>query len=469
MDRQGESHNYCATPACHSNIVRPLKNCLATRFAAFLSSDSTRTMLDRKFILSHPDLVKENCRRRGVTCDIDRLIELEQQRGEQLQAAQDLNRQANEVSQSISKASDDAERQQRIAQGRSLREQKDAAQKAHDELEAAILEILKPIPNLTHPDVPVGGEDDANEIALGKTPVPQFDFPARDHLELGRLHDLFDFEAGARVAGAGFYFLKNAAVRLDLALQHYAVTFLSSKGFTPVTTPDLALTEILYGTGFTPRGPETQIYSIENTELNLVATAEITLGGMMAGQTIDSEQLPIRLCGLSHCFRTEAGAAGRASKGLYRVHQFTKVEMFAFTTPEQSETVHEEMRSLECELFDNLGVPYRVIDTASGDLGGPAYRKYDLEAWMPGRGGSGQWGEVTSTSNCTDYQARRLNIRSKTAGQKGTQFVHTLNGTAIATGRAMIAILENYQAADGSITVPEVLRPLMGTDKLVPL
>lgn len=425
-------------------------------------------MLDRKFIVSHAEAVKENCLRRGSTCDIDRLVRLEIERAERLQAAQELNRLANEVSQSIGKASDDADRQARIATGRELREQKDAAQKAHDEIDAEIIDLIRQLPNMTHPAAPLGGEDDAVEVAFGKTAIRNFDFKAKDHLELGQLHDLFDFEAGARVAGAGFYFLKNAAVRLDLALQHFAVTFLSDRGFTPVTTPDLALTEILHGTGFMPRGPETQIYSIENTELNLVATAEITLGGMMAGQTLDTAELPLRLCGLSHCFRTEAGAAGRAAKGLYRVHQFTKVEMFAFTTAEQSDAVHEEMRSLECELFDTLGVPYRVIDTAAGDLGGPAYRKYDLEAWMPGRGDSGQWGEVTSTSNCTDYQARRLNIRSKTAGQKGTQFVHTLNGTAIATGRAMIAILENYQNEDGGITVPEVLRPLMGTDMLQP-
>ena len=227
---------------------------------------------------------------------------------------------------------------------------------------------------------------------------------------------------------------------------------------------------MLEGIGFNPRGPETQIYSVEGTDLNLVGTAEITLGGMMAGQTLDAADLPIRLCGLSHCFRTEAGAAGRASKGLYRVHQFTKVEMFAFTPDDlaASDAMHAELRDLECEIFDALEVPYRVIDTAAGDLGGPAYRKFDLEAWMPGRGdgdgSAGGWGEVTSTSNCTDYQARRLNIRYKTAGEKGTRFCHTLNGTAVATGRAMIAILENHQCSDGSINVPEVLRPWMGTE-----
>lgn len=419
-------------------------------------------MLDRKFILQNPDAVRQNCERRGVRCDIDQLVQLEQERLQVLQESQELNRQANETSKSIGRAKDEAERAQIIAQGRELRERKDAASAREQVLEQSILDLLSTIPNLTHPEAPEGGEEDAVEVGRGKTPVSVFDFKARDHLELSDIHDLFDFEAGARVAGAGFYFLKNAAVRLDLALQQFAVSFLADRGFIPVSTPDLALTSILHGTGFNPRGPETQIYSIENTELNLVATAEITLGGMMADQVLDAEKLPLKLCGLSHCFRTEAGAAGRASKGLYRVHQFTKVEMFAFTTPDQSQNLHDEMRNLECEIFDHLEVPFRVIDTAAGDLGGPAYRKFDLEAWMPGRGESGEWGEVTSTSNCTDYQARRLNVRFRRAGQKGTEFVHTLNGTAVATGRAMIAVLENHQNADGSIRVPKVLQPWFG-------
>jgi seryl-tRNA synthetase len=423
-------------------------------------------MLDRKFIIQNPDLIRENCARRGVTCDVDRIIELDATRLARLQLAEDLNRQANTTSQLIPKTKDNDERQVLIAKGRELRQQKEAAQAEHDQLEAEISELLAAIPNLTHPDAPTGGEEDAVELAFGKTPKPSFDFQPLDHVALGEKHDLFDFEAGARVSGAGFYFLKNEAVRLDLALQQFAIGFLAERGFTPITTPDLALTSILQGIGFTPRGPETQIYSIENTELNLVGTAEITLGGMLAGQTIGDEELPIRLCGLSHCFRTEAGAAGRASKGLYRVHQFTKVEMFAFTKPEESEAEHLRMRELECEIFDALEVPYRVIDTASGDLGGPAYRKFDLEAWMPGRGDSGEWGEVTSTSNCTDYQARRLKVRFKTAGAKGTQFVHTLNGTAVATGRAMIAILENHQRSDGRIHVPKILQPWMGIETI---
>jgi seryl-tRNA synthetase len=272
---------------------------------------------------------------------------------------------------------------------------------------------------------------------------------------------MVDFEAGAQVAGHGFYFLKNDAVLLELALQQYAVHLLLKEGFTPITTPDLARNEILEGIGFIPRGPETQIYSIENFDMSLVATAEITLGGMLAGQILDAETLPKKFCGISHCFRTEAGAHGRESRGLYRVHQFTKIEMFAFTLPEDSEKTLDHLRDLECRLFDGLGVPYRVVDTATGDLGGPAYRKFDLEAWMPGRG---DFGEVTSTSNCTDYQARRLNIRYRVKGEKGTHFVHTLNGTAIAISRGLIAVIENYQQKDGSIVVPEVLRPWMGKD-----
>lgn len=419
-------------------------------------------MLDRRFIKDNLTAVQENCQRRGVQVDLQRLLQLEEQRLEKLREAQELNRLANETSQGIGKVKDAEERQQLIARGRELREQKEAAQREHDRLDGEIEELQKFVPNMTHPAVPSGGEEDAVELSRGKTPIPQFDFQPLDHLQLAEKWDWVDFEAGARVAGAGFYFLKNDLVLLDLALQQFAVSFLASRGFTPVTTPDLALTSVLQGTGFNPRGPETQIYSIENTELNLVATAEITLGGMLAGETIEVERLPILLCGLSHCFRTEAGAAGRASRGLYRVHQFTKVEMFAFTHPDHSEATHEKMRGLECELFDALEVPYRVIDTAAGDLGGPAYRKYDLEAWMPGRGDGGEWGEVTSTSNCTDYQSRRLGIRFKTPGQKGTELVHTLNGTAIATSRGLIAVLENHQQADGSVRVPKVLQPWLG-------
>jgi seryl-tRNA synthetase len=424
-------------------------------------------MLDRKFVLENADAVQQNCDRRGVKVDVRRFVDLETQRRQKQLDVEQLNRQANETSKSIGKAKDEAEREARKAEGRRLREQVTAAQGEVDALAAEADAILRGIPNMTHPDAPVGADDQANlEVRRGKHQPPKFDFKPLDHVELAEKLGLIDFEAGAKVAGHGFYFLKNDAVLLELALQHYAVETLMKEGFTPTITPDLARNEVLQGTGYIPRGPETQIYSIADSDLSLVATAEITLGGLLANETVDIEQLPIKLCGISHCYRSEAGAGGRASRGLYRVHQFTKVEMFAFTAPDQSDAMLEHLCELECRLFDGLGIAYRVVDTATGDLGGPAYRKYDLEAWMPGRGEAGEYGEVTSTSNCTDFQARRLDIRYRIKGEKGTHFVHTLNGTAIAISRAIIAILENYQQADGSILIPEALRSWMGKDRI---
>lgn len=422
-------------------------------------------MLDRRFIVENADLVTQNCLNRGAHVDVHRFVQLEETRRLLQIEMEDFNRQANEVSKSIGKAKDPAEREARKDEGRKLREKTQELQTRLEELASDVDAIHRQIPNLSHPDAPIGVDDKANlEVYRGKTPLPTFDFKPLDHVELAEKLDLADFEAGAAVAGHGFYFLKNDAVLLELALQRYAVGVLMGEGFTPMTTPDLARNDVLAGTGYIPRGPETQIYSIENSDLSLVATAEIPLGGMLAGQTVDAEQLPIKLCGISHCFRTEAGAHGRATRGLFRVHQFTKVEMFAFTRPEESDAMLDHLRELECRLFDGLGIPYRVVDTATGDLGGPAYRKFDLEAWMPGRG---EFGEVTSTSNCTDYQARRLNIRYRNKGEKGTHLLHTLNGTAIAISRALIAIMENYQQADGSIIVPEALRSFVGKDRIV--
>ena len=426
-------------------------------------------MLDRKFILENIKLVENNCRDRGVAVDVQKLVTLEQQRRKFQTEAEEANRQAHAASKAIGKAGNDQERDLRKAEGRQLREQKDALHAEVETLEKEIREIHSRIPNLSHPSAPVGADDTANrELKRGKTPLPSFNFTPRDHVQLGDILELFDFDAGGKVAGHGFYYLKNEAVLLELALQQFVIRMLIEENFTPIITPDLAKTEILQGVGFIPRGPETQIYSIADSDLNLIATAEITLGGMYADTILERDQLPIRMCGVSHCYRTEAGAAGRASRGLYRVHQFTKVEMFAFTHPDDSEKMLDDFCDLECNIFDALGIPFRVVDTATGDLGGPAYRKFDLEAWMPGRGEGGAFGEVTSTSNCTDYQARRLGIRYKIKGEKGTHFVHTLNGTAVAISRALIAILENYQQSDGSVLVPKVLRTYVGSEVIAP-
>lgn len=426
-------------------------------------------MLDRKFIIENARLVSENCARRGSRADVDRFVQLDTLRRQKQAEVDQLNQQANELARSIGKAPDAAEREARKALGRQLREKTAAVQAQLDALLSEMDAIQRAIPNLSHPDAPIGADDRSNvQRREGRTPLPSFDFKPLDHVELGERLDLLDFEGGAKVTGHGFYFLKNEAVLLELALQRYALDALIAQNFTPTITPDLARNEVLQGTGYIPRGPETQIYSIADTDLSLIATAEITLGGLLAERILSAEDLPVKLCGISHCYRTEAGAHGRATRGLYRVHQFTKVEMFAFTAPDASDAMLDYFCDLECRLFDGLEIPYRVVDTATGDLGGPAYRKFDLEAWMPGRGEAGEYGEVTSTSNCTDYQSRRLGIRFRQKGEKGTTFVHTLNGTAIAVSRALIAILENYQQADGSVRVPRALQPFVGKESIQP-
>ncbi len=425
-------------------------------------------MLDLKFVLAHVEEVRQNCVNRNVPDDVledfDKVIELEGQRKTLLLEVEGIRRRQNEVAGSVKGEKDAERRNELIAEGKRLKAEVGDSEEALRRLENELQARLARVPNMTHPEAPVGNtEDDNREVRKVGTPRA-FDFEPKDHVEIGKALDLIDFEAGSKVSGHGFYFFKNDGVLLDLALQQFALHALIKHGFTPITTPDLARNSILEGIGFAPRGPETQVYSIEESDLSLIGTAEITLGGMLADEVLDEEKLPIKYVGLSHCFRTEAGASGRASKGLYRVHQFTKVEMFAFAVPETSGAIHQEMLEIEEELFAALGIPYRVLDICSADLGGPAYRKFDLEAWMPGRGDGGEYGEVTSTSDCTDYQARRLGIRFKPAGQKGTRFVHTLNGTAIAISRAVIAVLENYQRADGLVDVPEALRPYMGKD-----
>ncbi len=427
-------------------------------------------MLEASFIRENLESVRQNCHNRGVLgANPDQAVTLDDERKKLAQETQTIQQRANEVSKLIPKEKDASARNALIAEGKKLREQVQAQEKQVKAVEEELHKVLCSIPNMTHPDAPVGRDSAANKV-LRKWGTPrEFSFPPKDHVALAEALDLVDFEAGARVTGQKFYFLKNEAALLELALVQFTMLKLSRAGFSPVITPDLARFEVLEGIGFIPRdpNPETrQVYTIADTDLCLVATAEITLGGMHKDQILEEPKLPLKYVGLSHCFRTEAGAPGRDTRGLYRVHQFTKVEIFAFTTPEQSEATHLEILALEESIFQELGLPYHVLDTCTGDLGGPAYRKYDLEAWMPGRGEKGEYGEVTSTSNCTDFQARRLNIRYRPKEAKGTRAVHTLNGTAVACTRALLAIMENYQQEDGSILIPEVLRPWVGKDKI---
>ncbi len=423
-------------------------------------------MLDPQFIVDNLDAVRANCVNRAVKADLDRVPQLLAEKKRLSKEVQAIQQQQNELAKATGKEKDPAKRQQLIEEGRKLRESVAPLEAQQKELEQPLKAVLMQIPNMTHPSAPVGTTAEDNKVIKTWGDKRKADFKLLDHVTLAEKLDLVDFEAGSNVSGTKFYFLKNAAVLLELALVQYAMQKLIKEGYTPIITPDLAKQEVLEGIGFIPRGPETQIYAVENSDLCLIATAEITLGGMHQGQIMEEAKLPLRYVGLSHCFRTEAGAPGRDTRGLYRVHQFTKVEMFVYCTPEQSEAEHQNLLRIEEEIFQGLGLPYHVIDTCTGDLGGPAYRKYDLEAWMPGRGTAGEYGEVTSTSNCTDYQARRLGIRYKGQGFKGTRFLHTLNGTAVAVSRCLVALLEQYQNADGTVTVPEVLRPWVGMETI---
>jgi seryl-tRNA synthetase len=421
-------------------------------------------MLDLKYIRENAEAVQENSRNRGVEADVGLVVELADRRSALIQELNELRQRQNQMARSIGKEQDPESRDRLIAESRAMKDRIPEKEADLSEVEQRMREELLKIPNMTHPDAPIGKDDSENVEIRRWGEIPGFDFDVRDHVELGESLGIIDFDAGAKVAGSKFYFLRGDAVLLELGLVRYAMDILTQRGYQPAITPDLARDEMLVGTGFIPRGPETQIYSVEDSDLSLIATSEIPLAGSLADEIVDENELPIRLAGLSHCFRTEAGSHGRASRGLYRVHQFTKVEMFAFTTPEQSDELHAEMLDIEERIFRGLGLPYRVVDICTGDLGGAAYRKFDLEAWMPGRN---DYGEVTSTSNTTDYQARRLRIRYRRDGGR-PQLLHTLNGTAIAVSRALIALLEHYQQEDGSILLPEVLVPYVGKEVLEP-
>lgn len=455
-------------------------------------------MLDIKLLRNEPERLKQNLSARGVAVfadigsdtedwasrSIDRLVALDKRYRDLLQEEEQLRHRQNENSQAmkavgkLAKSEQAAAREPLVSDGRAMRERERELKQLTEAAMSERDETWVLVPNLTHADTPHGmTDDDHRQLHTWGTPrdFAAEGFEPKDHLELAEALDLVDFAAGAKVTGQKFYYLKNELVLMDLALQRYALDVAAKHGFTLHVTPDLARVEILQGLGFNPRGESTQVYSVANTDLCLVGTAEITLGGMLADSILEEEQLPVLVAGLSHCFRTEAGASGKESRGLYRVHQFTKVELFAFVQGDLavSEVMHKRMLDIEQEVFQGIEVPYQVLDIASGDLGGPAYRKYDIEAWMPGRGA---YGEVTSTSNCTDYQARRLKIRYRKElgadpGKKAKTknlFVHMLNGTAIANTRAMVAILENHQQADGSINVPHKLRAFMGKDRIGP-
>jgi seryl-tRNA synthetase len=420
-------------------------------------------MIDLRELKQRRDEIAQNIKNRYMNCDVDEVIKLQDERSDDMQRVEAMRSRRNEIASLMRSKMDDSKRSDLIAEGKKLKDDIAIAESRLEEINSVFDLKARQIPNYAHPDAPIGKEDkDSTAVKfVGKPPV--FDFKPLDHVQLGQSLDLLDFDTATKVSGPKFYYIKNKAVILQMALERYAIDIVMKHGFMPMITPDVAKEEVLLGTGFNPRGAESNIYTVEGTGTCLVGTAEITLGGYMEDKIIDKKDLPIKFTGLSHCFRREAGGAGQYSKGLYRVHQFSKLEMFIFCLPEDSDSFHKELLGIEEEIFGGLGLAYRIVDTCTGDLGAPAYRKFDIEAWMPGRGDSGEYGEVTSTSNCTDYQARNLNIRYKDDDGK-TRFVHMLNGTAVALSRAMVAIMENYQTKEGNIRIPDALVPLCGFD-----
>jgi len=410
-------------------------------------------MLDIKLIREQTDLVKAGVTAKGYDASpVDNVLKLDKKYRELLVEIENLRASRNKLTKD------------QITEGKSIKDQLKDLEPEIKKVELEIDETIGQIPNLPSDLAPRGkSERDNFEVCKWGTPR-KFDFVPKDHLELGKSLNILDFATGAKVSGSQFYFLYNEGALLELALVQFAFNLLQKEGFTPVITPDLAKSRYYLGTGYTPKGNEAQTYTIEGEDLGLIATAEVTLAGKHADEIIPEASLPIKYIGYSHCFRQEAGAYGKYSKGLYRVHQFTKAEMFIYCPPQDSEAMHQHILAMEEKIYQQLGLPYRVLEMCTGDLGAMAARKFDIEAWMPTRS---DYGEVTSTSNCTDYQARNLNIRYKKK-TGGTEFVHMLNGTAIATSRTPLAILENYQNADGSVTVPEGLRPYMGIDKISP-
>lgn len=420
-------------------------------------------MLDIKFIRENVAAVKENIKNRQSNADIDLILKLDNDRRELLADIQELRTIRNGRSQS--KPTDDE-----IAKMKSIGDTIQIKEGELRVIEDKLNELILMVPNMTHPQVRISSNEEDNHIIEQIGTPPVFNFEPKDHVELCIDLGLIDFERANKVSGSKFYYLKGDLVRLEQALILYTMDIVTNHGFEMIATPDLAKTEIISKLGFNPRGESTQVYNIEDSDLSLIGTAEITLGGLHAEEILAAAELPKKYVGISHCYRTEAGSYSKFSKGLFRVHQFTKVEMFVYAMPEQSEAMHYEILAIEKEIFSKLGLAFQVVDHSTADLGNPSYRTFDLEAWLPGKPNKentlGDWAEITSTSNCTDFQARGLNIKYKNdQGEK--KYVHTLNGTAIALSRALIAVIENGQQADGSILIPEVLRVYMKNQKYI--
>lgn len=420
-------------------------------------------MLDIKFIRENAQRVKEDSLKKGYTnADVDGVLKLDESRKSLNQEIDTLRTRRNQIASSM-KSAGGKPSPEMIAEGKQIKEELSKMEEDLRTIDADLAEKLAGIPNILQPDVPIGeeGEDEVVSVWGEDLAVSKFGETktgAEDHLDFAVRKDWVDFERGAKVAGAKFYFLKGDLALLENAIYQYALNKLVSKNFKFMTVPHMVNGKVATGTGFAPRSSDqSDEYFIENEDLSLIATAEMSLTGYHANEILEEKDLPLFYAGYSPCYRKEAGTYGKHTRGLFRVHQFNKLEMYAYTLPEQSVEAHERIREIEEEIYQELGIPYRVINIASGDLGAPASKKYDIEYWSPV---DGQYREITSCSNCTDYQARNLNIRVRRA-DGALQTVHTLNGTAVSLARCLVAVLENFQKGE-NLEIPEVLRPFMG-------
>ena len=418
-------------------------------------------MLDIKFIRQNPEKVKEGCAKKQVKIDVDRLLKLDEKRRGALKELETMRSEENRISYLVNKEVDSTKRDELIQEGKDIKNKLRDYQIYLKESQGEFEKLMYQIPNLPLDDVPVGKDEGENVVLREWGKRPKFDFQSKDYLEIAEALDLIDIKRAAKISGTRFGFLKKEAALLKFALRDLASEILIKQGFIPIDPPVMLRPEMMQGMGYVERGGE-EIYYLRDDDLCLVGTAEQSLGPMHADEIFEEKELPKRYFAFSTCFRREAGAYGKDTKGILRVHQFDKVEMFSFCHPEKSKEEHNFLLGMEERLMKELKLPYRVILICAGDLGNPAAAKYDIEAWMPGQN---QYRETHSTSNCTDFQARRLNVRYRDKSGK-LEFVHTLNGTAYAIGRMLIAIIENYQQKDGSVLVPKALQKYTGFKKV---
>lgn len=412
-------------------------------------------MIDIRLVRENPEAVAQNAKNKGYDIDVNKLVALDDERRTYQQQVDELRERRNQNSSKMKSTGGGKPDQAIIDEGKQIKIELTEREEYLGKVDAEYSEILSQLPNMIFEDVPVGGEDDSVEIKKwGEQKIGGI-----DHLDFATKRDWVDFERGAKVAGAKFYYLKGDLALLENALIQFALHKLLEKGFTFMTVPHMVNAKTATGTGFAPRSSDqSDEYFIEGEDLSLIATAEMPLTGYHANEIIDEDSLPLLYAGLSPSYRKEAGTYGKHTRGLFRVHQFNKLEMYAFTTPEQSREVHEKLLGIEEEIWQSIGIPYHIINIASGDLGAPAAKKYDLEYWSPV---DEKYRELTSCSNCTDFQARNLNVRVRRK-DGSVEVLHTLNGTAVSLARSLVCVIEHYQNDDGTLTIPEVLRPYLG-------